>query len=272
MVAVATTTSGVTAGGDVSQYNLAWTTPADEPSTNKNGNPVASGGMPIGNGDTTALVFPVVNGSTQRDPCDARVATDFCQVNNSIPCHDSSCQLTFSGFTCAVRAGCAEAAAEFCGSKLPGCVAFAILNEDPPAAGQDLWLEFYHNASTIAHPFPDNDWTYYYNSTAVPPHPADFHLPSGSVNYIVAKADAMASDTTLFKLGMVSLVFEPNPFASAAGDGDGDGAAQEPFEQTLDLSTATVTVATPTVNVSVWVDAASNTVQADVHKLSGACA
>jgi hypothetical protein len=28
------------------------------------------------------------------------------------------------------------------------------------------------------------------------------------------KADAMASDTSLFKLGLVSLVFDPNPFDS----------------------------------------------------------
>jgi hypothetical protein len=36
-----------------------WTTPTSEPGTNQAKQPVVSGGMPIGNGETTALVFPV---------------------------------------------------------------------------------------------------------------------------------------------------------------------------------------------------------------------
>ena len=37
-------------------------TPTPEPGKNRLGAPIISGGMPIGNGDTASLVFPLVSG------------------------------------------------------------------------------------------------------------------------------------------------------------------------------------------------------------------
>ena len=74
-------------------------------------------------------------------------------------------------------------------------------------------------------------------------------------------ATAMASDTSLFKLGMVSLVTEPPLF---------DRSDQlESFEQNLDMATATVSIHAKTksgrtVSASVFVDANSNTITAQL--------
>eukprot|EP01001_Neometanema_parovale_P007003 NODE_332_length_2657_cov_50.772691_g312_i0.p1 GENE.NODE_332_length_2657_cov_50.772691_g312_i0~~NODE_332_length_2657_cov_50.772691_g312_i0.p1 ORF type:complete len:832 (-),score=157.15 NODE_332_length_2657_cov_50.772691_g312_i0:160-2604(-) len=126
---------------------LEWTTPTSEPSKNRANQPIIGGGMPIGNGDTVALVFP--NTKTQ----------------------------------------------------------------------------------TIT---------------------KDFSLPTG-VSFFVNMATAMASDTALMGLGMVSIMTKPNLF-----DGSTD------FRQTLYLRNASVSVSTSKGTVRVWVDANTNAIHADV--------
>ena len=135
---------------------ITWTTPSTEPGTNKANQPVISGGMPLGNGETVAAVFPLV------------------------------------------------------------------------------------------HP-------------AQLPASAGFDLVDGSVSFFVSMSTAMASDTSLFKLGMVSLTTTPSLFS-------GDPAS---FTQTLDLATATVTVATDIGTARVWVDANANRIVATVDAAPG---
>lgn len=86
-----------------------------------------------------------------------------------------------------------------------------------------------------------------------------FALPN-SVSFLVSMATAMASDTSLFKLGMVSLVTTPPLFPA-------DGASLASFEQRLDTSSATVVItgklmAGHSWRASVVVDANSNTITA----------
>jgi len=74
-------------------------------------------------------------------------------------------------------------------------------------------------------PYPDSDWVYYVDARPYPdppvPPPAPpapptapapaFHIDNG-VSFFVSMATAMASDTTLFKLGMVTLSTSCNDF------------------------------------------------------------
>ena len=115
--------------------------------------------------------------------------------------------------------------------------------------------------------FPDTDWEYYVQTKPwpiPPPHPptpqpgslGGFQLPN-SVSFLVNMATAMASDTSLFKLGMVSLVTTPPLFEQNLTS----------FEQTLDIATATVSIQATTAggrgfSASVAVDANSNTITA----------
>jgi hypothetical protein len=142
---------------------ITWETPTVEPQRNVKNQPIIGGGMPVGNGETVALVFPLA-GATANERLDAA-----------------------SGFS----------------------------------------------------------------------------LPQGSVSLLVNMATAMASDTSLFGLGMVSLVTAPPLFPANTHD-------IESFEQTLDLATATVTIAGVGVGglsfrASVSVDAVSNTISAALH-------
>ena len=111
---------------------LTWTSPTKEPSRNTAGGTIVGGGMPIGNGQTTALVFPLVPGF----------------VNES----------TFAG--------------------------------------------------------------------------SNFTLVPDSVSFIVSSSQAMASDTSLFALGMVS-VEVPGLFSA-----NGGASSATYFEQTLNTSDA----------------------------------
>lgn len=135
--------------------SIEWSSPTAEPAVNRAGQPIIGGGMPIGNGETTALVFPVT---------DKPVA--------------------------------------------------------PPGAG----------------------------SFAIAP----------GVSFLVSMATAMASDTSLFQLGLVTVCTSPDLFSNLTQ-----------FSQRLDLSTATVTVTTAsssgTAVVSVWVDASTNAIRATVN-------
>jgi hypothetical protein len=134
-----------------------WTSPTAEPGTNvhrQTNGPVISGGMPLGNGETTALVFPLA------------------PVNNS-------------------------------------------------------------NFSLVPAPF----------------------ILQNSLSFFVSMTTAMASDTSPFKLGMISLVTDPPLF----------GAELHHFEQRLEMHTATLTVRASTsggltISARVFVDANSNTI------------
>lgn len=65
-------------GYDPSAHNVVWTTPTAEPATNQEGAPVIAGGMPLGNGDTAALVFPI-NTTAWMTPVSPGVGTPFLQ-------------------------------------------------------------------------------------------------------------------------------------------------------------------------------------------------
>ena len=147
--------------------DIAWDTPTHEPSRNAEGlaegHPMIGGGMPVGNGETALLVFPLA----------------------------------------------------------------------PHAHGNG-------------------------SSSAPNPNLGGFQLPN-SVSFLVNMATAMASDTSLFKLGMVSLVtalfLEP------------DAPPLTSFEQRLDAATATVTITGTSAAGDWWiasvaVDATSNTITA----------
>ena len=59
MVALLLLTISLLAPGTFGWRTVTFTSPSVEPGTNEKGLPVVNGGMPIGNGDTTAVVFPV---------------------------------------------------------------------------------------------------------------------------------------------------------------------------------------------------------------------
>jgi hypothetical protein len=183
---------------------------------------------------------------------------NFCEVENAIACHDESCQMDLRPMVVfSNNATVAQQQARGICAKLPGCVGFNIGNDDITKAGQPRAVQFVKRTGDFGHPFPDTDWDYFYNET-VPVQPrsskgVDLNAAAGSVSFFVNKADAMASDTSLFKLGLVSLIITPNPF-----EGTSD------FVQELDLSTASVKISSGGVAVDVRVDAHSNTVLAEV--------
>jgi hypothetical protein len=81
-------------------------------------------------------------------------------------------------------------------------------------------------------------------------------LDTGRISMWLSKQDAIADDTSPFKLGQVSLAVQPNPWA---------GAGSSFFRQTLDFSTGTVTVlaggtgeADHKLKFEAWVDIAAN--------------
>ena len=89
--------------------------------------------------------------------------------------------------------------------------------------------------------------------------PAPFILQN-SLSFFVSMTTAMASDTSPFKLGMVSLVTDPPLF----------GAELHSFEQRLDMEIATLTVRASssgglTLSARVFVDANSNTISATLN-------
>jgi hypothetical protein len=97
-------------------------------------------GMPLGNGDTTALIFPLHN--TGQIPGLARPCTDptkfvdgFCPLGDYIGCHDTSCQIAVNGST---EHTCTDPAIAICNGEAAtaciaaaGCAAFSVLNDGP---------------------------------------------------------------------------------------------------------------------------------------------
>jgi hypothetical protein len=84
---------------------------------------------------------------------------------------------------------------------------------------------------------------------------------AGGISFYISKNDAVASDTSQYKVALVTLALSPNPFTAGPF-----------FNQTLDISTGTVFVSaggadasTAAANFSVWIDALSNTLYATVR-------
>jgi hypothetical protein len=145
---------------------------------------------------STVVVFAaaVISGSTressaaisksQQDNCDGTLAASpvWCLLKDRIPCHDLSCQLETSlqpelDCTKLNPSDCADKAAPLC-TETSTCVAFGVLlrNEAAPS------VEWY-NATATSAPLPDNDWNFYFNTTALgpPPPPAPTCIPGPSV-------------------------------------------------------------------------------------------
>eukprot|EP01047_Picozoa_sp_COSAG01_P004788 COSAG01_NODE_159_length_23702_cov_119.507585_23_plen_254_part_00 len=217
------------AGADYT--TVTWTTPTVEPQRNKKDQAVISGGMPVGNGETALLVFPLVPSSglaaapvlaPPPPPCKGRLVGDtYCDMGNFIGCHDMSCQLQGEQKCAATTmAACELEVAKEC-DKTPTCVAFSIMK-----VGTHFIYELAHNTGCVLQGFPDRDWTYFVKARPWPvPSPGGCHAPKppapapppgpvsmgnftlpNSVSFLVNMATAMASDTSLFKLGMVSLI------------------------------------------------------------------
>ena len=80
---------------------------------------------------------------------------------------------------------------------------------------------------------------------------------AGGVSLYISHTDAAHSDTSQYKVALLTLSLSPNPFAAGSF-----------FNQTLDIATATLalalggTRASPAASLEVWVDAHSNTVYA----------
>ena len=59
--------------------------------------------MPIGNGETTALVFPITEATTPSPPLDCKLgpllAAKYCALGQYIGCHDTSCQIKTGNHT-----------------------------------------------------------------------------------------------------------------------------------------------------------------------------
>eukprot|EP01043_Picozoa_sp_COSAG02_P070913 COSAG02_NODE_12748_length_1500_cov_1.362598_1_plen_411_part_10 len=277
---------GAVAASTGDYRTITWTAPTVEPQKNTKGQAVISGGMPVGNGETALLVFPLVpsgNASTQATvsappppPCKGKlVGSAYCDMGKFIGCHDTSCQLKGEQKCAATTMeACEVEVAKDC-DKTPTCVAFSIMK----VQGHFIY-ELAHNTGCVLQGFPDNDWEYFVRAkpwpapsgvcrkspspSPPPPGPVsmgNFTLPN-SVSFLVNMATAMASDTSLFKLGMVSLVADPPLFERAD--------ELTSFEQSLDISTATVTIKSTskngqTVSASVSVDANSNTITARLN-------
>lgn len=270
---------GVGAAADYT--SITWTTPTVEPQLNQKGQAVISGGMPVGNGETALLVFPLIptnNSSVPADmltppppPCKGKLVGGlYCDMGKYIGCHDMSCQLKGEQKCAATTMeACELEVAQDC-DKTPSCVAFSIMK----VQGHFIY-ELAHNTGCVLHGFPDNDWEYFVKAKPWPVPPGECHAPApppargpvsmgnftlpNSVSFLVNMATAMASDTSLFKLGMVSLVTDP-PLFDHVDD-------LTSFEQSLDLETATVTIKATsksgqTICTSVSVDANSNTITA----------
>jgi hypothetical protein len=248
---------------------ITWTTPTVEPAKNTKGQPVISGGMPLGNGETAVLAFPIVPlaptpapGPAPAPHCTGTLVEEkYCDMGSFIGCHDSSCQINNEeSCKASTKAACSAAAAKECDANAE-CVAFSLMETTP---GKFVW-ELAKTTSAVLKGFPDNDWTYYVSAKPWPKPSAGppgelplggFQLPV-SMSFLVNMATAMASDTSLFKLGMVSLITDPPLFEADLAS----------FEQTLDLATATVTVHAATKSgrtlaISVAVDANTNTITA----------
>lgn len=105
------------------------------------------------------------------------------------------------------REACVKEVAALCTSHASaGCAAFSILNSN------GITFELFKKGDATANPKPDGDWAFWILPEDVPSNKvSNFTLPDG-VSFFVGMQTAMASDTALFKLGMVSVTTTPNIF------------------------------------------------------------
>ena len=189
---------GATAAADYTK--VTWATPTAEPSKNTKGQPVISGGMPVGNGETAVLAFPIVPqappapapapGPAPAPQCKsgALVGGKYCDMGAFIGCHDSSCQINGEeSCKATTKPACVAAAAKACDANA-ACVAFSLMGTAP---GHYIWgksanvaefrlklwrtfaylllansaklctTELAKTTSAVLKGFPDSDWTYY---------------------------------------------------------------------------------------------------------------
>jgi hypothetical protein len=171
---------------------------------------IRNAGMPLGNGDTTVLAFPLVSmpppAPPPPKPCSdpSKFIGGYCNYGKFIGCHDSSCQVLINGTTegkCTSKthAGCvAEVAAVCTAHASNGCAAFSVLNIPP-----FFNYEIFRKGDATSNPKPDDDWDFWTLPEDVPPSAvSNFSLHDG-LSFFVGMQTAMASDTALFKLGMV---------------------------------------------------------------------
>ena len=89
-----------------------------------------------------------------------------------------------------------------------------------------------------------------------------FSLKHG-VSLFVNMATAMASDTSLVRMGMVTVQTEPDMFS---------GGQPARFEQVFDAADASVTVTTEVATVKVWVDALTDAIFVHCNSTDGTTA
>ena len=92
------------------------------------------------------------------------------------------------------------------------------------------------------------------------------NVSAGGVGVLVGHQDAMSGETELFKLGLLQVALQPNPFAAGSF-----------FNQTLDVASATVVVyaggssmADYAAELRVWVDANTDTLFVEAAARAGA--
>ena len=143
--------------GPPAYTKVTWTSPTEEPQRNTKGQPIIGGGMPVGNGETALLVFPLApHGSVSPPPpsppgppaCKTTSLVDgYCDVGKFIGCHDSSCQFPSGRVPCNAtthtKEACALEGAKRCDEKA-GCVAFSMLLLQDSFA-----FEFAHNNPSV---------------------------------------------------------------------------------------------------------------------------
>ena len=129
----------------------------------------------------------------------------FCDYGSYIGCHDASCQILVNGTTegkckSKTHADCvAEVAAVCTAHASEGCAAFSVMR-----ISDSVTYEIFRKGDATSNPKPDGDWDFWILPEDVPSsaNGSNFSLPDG-LSFFVGMQTAMASDTALFKLGMV---------------------------------------------------------------------
>ena len=94
------------------------------------------------------------------------------------------------------------------------------------------------------------------------------NVSAGGIGMYLAKQDALASDTSAYKLALLQVALAPNPWQPWQPAGGPPPA----FRARLDLARAAVVISAMTAEFTVWVDAASNTVYVNATSAAPAVA
>ena len=155
----------VAAGADY--RTITWTTPTVEPAHNTKNQAIIGGGMPVGNGETALLVFPLVpvtapgpapGPAPSPAACKGALVDGFCNMGHFIGCHDMSCQLGTGEQRCSAttQAAAELEAAKACEAQAE-CVAFSLMGIN----ASHFVYEMAHNNAHVLSGFPDSSWTYF---------------------------------------------------------------------------------------------------------------